>query len=409
MKDIYRDQLFNHGILVCEKKVTPDVAFAARFLLSGTYGVRITSGKRLVTEEMVPYVAGRLGEAVPEPFYQGFPESVRKLAPDQLLFDQALHYFRTYGLGDFSGQGHSLLEEDVERQAFHEKCEPKDFIVLTEKEAVIRLSEYVEALTAGTRPLSDDQYSFVCSYIRDYEYTVRNCASKNLAIRLLHDFREVQYADFLSMSDVMKLVDEINYRDYKNDDVRKLNLKNQDRKFLTMVINHLFRSDRCDIRNCCQQKALWCGLLHHLHYKPFDEVSARFVENMRGKGNFSVLAEFEHAFAEKDIRAAVQALQSGKGTGAILRNLNYIVSRCETAQDIDFVCSQISSSNGIVLLQLLMNYSTRNGQTGGRQFRFTRHNMLCVHRETPEEQNRRRSFLSDEAAEKLCSVIRERR
>ena len=56
---------------------------------------------------------------------------------------------------------------------------------------------------------------------------MRNCASKNLAIRLLHDFREVQYADFLSMSDVMKLVDEINYRDYKNDDVRKLNLKSR--------------------------------------------------------------------------------------------------------------------------------------------------------------------------------------
>jgi len=406
MKDIFKDTLFNHGILVCEEKPELEVAFATRFLLDKSFGVRITDGKNLVTKEMVPFVAYKLGEHVPEPFYRGFPESVKKLAPDQVLFDQLFHYFRTYGTGDFSEAGHSELEEQVERLVFNEKCEARLFVVLTEEEAALKLGDYAEDLLNSTRPLSDDQYAFLTDYIVSYSYSVSHCASKNLAIRLLVDLRNIEYAEFISMSDVIKLVDELNYRVYGQEDIKKLNLRNRDRKFITGVINHLFRSGSCDIRNCYEKKALWCGLLHHIHYKPIDEASAQFVQAMRSKGNYSVYSEFEQAMAAGDIHAAVNALRNGKGSGAVLRNLNYIVSRCETDEDVNYVVQQINSSNGIVLLQLLNEYSHyTNG--GARTFRFTRHNKLVVHTEDFIEEINRRSVISASNAEKLCSAIKD--
>lgn len=405
MKAIFKNYLFNHSILVCEEKAALDVAFGARYLLDKAYGIRITEGKSLVTEEMVPYVAEMLGKDVPEPFYTGFPDSVKKLSPDELLLDQLFHYIRTYGLGDFSQAGHSVLEEEIERKAFNEKCDAKDFVVLSEAEAVSKLAEYIELLLAGTRPLNVIQFEFVCEYIREYNYIVENCASKNLAIKLLLEFRDEEYARFLMMSDVIKLVDELNFLEYDNKDIKKLNLKNQDRKFITKVMNRLFHADSCDIRNCYEKKAVWSGLLHHIHYKPFDEISAQFVQGMRGKTNFSVYSEFEQALAQKDIQAAVKVLKSGKGSGAILRHLNYILSRCETQEEIDFVTSQISSTNGLVLMQLLMEYSRYNEQRDGRIFQFTKHNLLTVHKETEEEQERRKSVISEDTAKRLCEAV----
>lgn len=406
MKTTFLKQLFNHNFLVCAEKEASDVAFASRFMLEKTFGIRIVSGKELVTREMVTYVASQLGKRVPEPFYRGFPESVKRLAPNQLLFDQILHYLKTYGLGNFSESGHSKMEDYIERQVFNEKIETKGFTIISENEAEEKLAEYVESLMSGIRPLSDDQYEFVRAFIEEYHYELKNCASKALAIRLLHDFRDVKYASFIAMSGVMKLVDELNYRDYGNENVKKLNFKNCDRRFITGVINQLFNSESCDIRDCYEKKALWSGVLHHIHYRPFDEISAQFVQCMRGKSNYSVYAEFEQALKNKDIKAAVDALKADKGSGAILRNLNYIISRCKTDDDIDYVVSQIDSANGLVLMQLLMKYSASDGSKSARTFKFTKHNKLVVHEETPEELKHRKSLISEKLATKLSEAIK---
>lgn len=405
MKNVFKNWLFNHGILVCEKKAFPDEAFASRFMMFKTYGIHVISGQDMVTKDMISYVAERLGEKIPEPFYRGFPDSVRSLSPDQLLFDQLLYYMRTYGLGDFSQAGHSKMEEYIEKQVFNEEYETKDFVVLSETDAVTRLAEYVEEFTAGTRPLNDDQYIFVKEYIKSYDYTIKNCASKNLAIKMIIDFRNVKFAEFIDMSDVIKLVDELNYQEYVNTGVRKLNLKNQDRKFITKVINVLFCSNRFDFRTCFEKKALWCGLLHHIHYKPINETAVLFVESMRGKENNSVLAEFERAMTKQDIRTAVNVLNKGKGGGAVLRNLNYILSRCENDEDIDYVLGNVDTKNGIVLLQLLMHYAFYEETHDARTFKFTKHNKLVVHLETREEQNHRKSVIDQSTAKKLLASI----
>ena len=406
MKAIFKDYLFNHGILVNEAVEKNSKVFETRFALAKLFNIRITDGENLVTADMICYAGEQLGQNVPEPFYIGFPESVRQLTSEQRLFDQLVHYAYTYGRGDFSEQGHSMLEEFIQREAFNEKCDVRNFYVITEDDAVVKLAEYVENLLAGTRPVNDDQYEFICEYIREYDYQVKTCASKNMAIRLLLEFRDAHYADFIAMSDVIKLVDEMNYRLYDNEDIKSLNLKNQDRKFITSVINHLFHTGSCNLRNCFEKKAVWNGLLHHIHYHPVNEIAAQFVQCMRGKENFSVYAEFEKAMAANDIREAVMALKQGKGSGAVLRNLNYIVSRCESEEDVQFVMEHMESSNGIVLMQLLMEYAQYKADSSRRTFKFIRHNKLVVHEETDVEMAERKSIISEKSAALLCEAIK---
>ena len=114
---------------------------------------------------MISFAASQLGQNVPEPFYRGFPESVRKLSPEELLFDQIVHYTKTYGFGRFDEPGHSIMEDFVERTAFAEKTGVKDFAVLSLPGAEEKLEEYAENLLRSTRPLSEEQFAFLSAFI----------------------------------------------------------------------------------------------------------------------------------------------------------------------------------------------------------------------------------------------------
>ena len=408
MKIEFMKVLFRHNILVSERTEKSEDAFAVYYALANLFGIRITAGVSMLQKDMILFAADQLGQNVPEPFYRGFPESVRKLSPEGLLFDQIVHYTKTYGFGRFDEPGHSIMEDFVERTAFAEKTDVKDFVVLSKQEAEAKLAEYAENLLRSTRPLSEEQFAFLKNFIVEYDYQVSACASKNTAIRLLLTFRDKKYAQFLSMSDVPKLVDELNVREYDNANIKKLNLKNQDRKLITAVINELFHADSCDFRTCCEKKAVWNGLLHHIHYQPVSELAAEFVSLMRGKENISVYSDFERAMMDGDIREAVETLKSGKGSGAVLRRLNYILSRCESEEDVRFVMDRIDSRNGIILMQLLMQYTVSDGNTSLRTFTFARHNQMVVHRETPEEGLKRKSVISEEVITQLGTLLREK-
>ena len=276
MKTIFKDYLFNKHYLVNEGDRSDDNAFETLFALANKFNIRIISGEKLIQNSMIRYAANRLGEDVPEPFYRGFPQSVRELSADQLLFDQLLHYVQTYGFGDFSKAGHSLFEDNFDRIAFKESADIKEFKVVTSQEAVMILGDMVTDLLSSTRPLSDEQFMLVKEYVDDFSYEIKDIASKNTSIRLLVDTRNTVYADFLHMSDVIKVVDQINYSEYENNDINKLNLKNQDRKFIIKIMNRLFEAGRCDIRNCYEKKKTWNGLLHHIHYKPVSDEAKQF-------------------------------------------------------------------------------------------------------------------------------------
>ena len=123
----FHNFLFTKNILVNTEM--SENAFAARFALANKFNISITSGQQYAHEDMIRLAAEMLGEDVPLPFYRNFPDSVRELTAEQLLFDQLYHYSVTYGQGDFSEAAHSLFEEEFARIAFREEAEIKKFII----------------------------------------------------------------------------------------------------------------------------------------------------------------------------------------------------------------------------------------------------------------------------------------
>jgi len=401
MHTLFKSYLFGKHILVHDSVNKNENAFETLFSLANLFNIRIISGQELAEKEMIELASREIGVHVPAPFYKGFPQSVRALSKDALLFDQLVHYTVTYGFGNFSEAGHSLLEENFERIAFKENCEIKEFIILTEQEAVQKMGELVDDLLKSSRPINDVQYNLVKSYIDEYHYNISYCENKDTAIRLLLETKDTKYADFISIADILKVVERIQYECYNSQNIKKLNLKNQDRKFMKALIDAKFTRTEYTltpysnaIKECYERQAVWTGLLHHIHYKPVNELSEKFVQSIRSGKNISVLSSFEKAMERKDVKGAVTALVKGKGSGALLRKLNYILSRCKTKEDVQFIMSNMETNNPIILIQLLIQYATYK-EKEARTFKFTKFNKLRIHTESPYEVNKRSSHISE--------------
>ena len=405
MKTILKEYLFEKEILVQNRISEHPVE--AMLAIARLFNVQIVSGLEYVHEDLIPFLSDRFGRFVPDPFYRGFPRSVIQMAPEELWLDQLLHYTETYGWGNFSQAGYSLLEENFVRSAFKENTEIHKFSILTEEAAKEKLKEYIDDMLKASRPLSDSNYQVLLTYVQEYQYPIEQCVCKNTAIRLLIDTRDLRYAGFLWLADVIKVVDLLNYSSYGNQNIKKLNLKNQDRKFISSIIDVMFENKTVRLPECFEKKAVWCGLLHHIHYRAKTPGAEHFVNLMRGKTNQSAYSEFERAMAEGNIQLAVMSLGWEKGSGALLRNLNYIVSRCKTESEIAFALDAIDAKNPIILLQLLMQYGNYANR-GSRVFKFTRYNQLCIHKESEEELSRRKSVLSPEQVALLTQKIGEK-
>ncbi|MBQ6505440.1 MAG: TerD family protein [Flexilinea sp.] len=406
MNRVFVDYLFNHHYFVNQPEELTDACAETRLSLANLFNIRITSGAELLQPVMIQTASRIIGIAVPRPFYLGFPESVRKLSMPELLIDQLLHYYNTYGLGNFDEAGHSLFEEEIERKAFNEKTPVKDFSVLTEKEAIEKLKGYTEDLLSGSRPLSDEQYTLVLEYIHTYPYTPETIASKNTCFRLLIDSRDPGLSKFLMLSDVPKLADELNYRSAGNKNPDKLNLKNQDRKLLTAVIDRLIAAGKIDTNSCYEKKARWTGLLHHLHYKTSDLKGIEFLNAMRGNENHSALSEFEKTIADKGAPTAAELLVRRKGSGALLRNLDYLLSRCESDDEVREIIGKIDTDNTIILLQMMFHYYAQ--PQSPRTFKFVKYNKMRKHTETSEESRSRKTNLANRDRRAAADVIMEK-
>ena len=204
---------------------------------------------------------------------------------------------------------------------------------------------------------------------------------------------------------MIRCVDELNYRKYENENIKKLNLKNADRKTVAKLIDRLVEAENANVTECFEKKALWSGLLHHIHYRPKTEKGEKFVALMRGKENLSVYSAFEKAMAAYDVETATECLLKGKGTGALLRRLNYLLSRCKDEQDVAAVLKRLRTGNGILLIQLLHQYANY-GTEERRTFLFTKHEKLRKHTETEQEKSRRRSEIPTQLIPTLVSTIR---
>lgn len=423
MKKIFLEYLFHHNCLVSPAVTPGENIPELRFALARLFSIRITSGAELLRLEIIPMISNFLGTGVPAPFYRGFPDSVRALSVPELVVDQYLHYYRTYGQGDFSAAGHSVFEKEVERKCFREKTEVRDFAVLTETEAAAKLTEYAEGLLAGTRPLSDDRYGFLLDFLLEYHYHPKNCASKSTAFRLLADTGDLYYTGFLMLSDVTKMAEELNFRrkaekiSKDRDDfdkkskveesrsVFRLDLPNRDRKLITAVIDRLIADGKINIRDCFERKARWSGLLHHIHYRTKDPKGIEFVSAMRGPENRSILSAFEKAMAESGPLSAADVLVRAGKPGLLLRNLDYLLSRCSSDNEVRSLLEKTDTRNTVMLIQLLLHYE-QEWDRGSRIFTFVKNSRLKKHEETAIEARRRRTVLAQRDRDAVSAVIR---
>lgn len=404
MKDIYKIHLFNKHVLVNDFDPAPEHAFESNFAFAKLLGVKIVKGKELACPDLISFAASRLGEYVPQPFYKGFPETVRKLSPDELLFDQLLHYAKTYGFGFFDEPGSSVLEEEYKRTMFKEKVEPKNFDILNENDAVEVLGEYINNLLSSTRPLNDYQYEVVMSALNDYHFEIKDCPCKDTAIRLIIDRRDASFAKFLRLPDFIKTVEMLNFYLYDSENGKKLNLKNKDRVLLSKVLDTLFEKRDLHIKDCFEKQQLWCGFLHHLHYKPKNERAQKFMTAMRTGKNDSAYSSFEQAMSAGSIEGAVNALVGTKGSGAFMRKLNYVLSRCTTDEQVKYVIDTLETKNNIILIQLLMQYANYK-PSGARTFKFTKFNRMRVHDENEKEIKSRKSVVPQEIIDKVVNTL----
>ena len=405
MKDLYKEHLFAKHILVNDKGADDD-SFYALFTLARKLAIEVTKGQELAHISIVKFASDMLGIHVPEPFYKGFPDTVRRLSANQLLFDQLFHYYKTYGKGILDEAGHSIMEAEFRKHAFREKVEPRSFIIVDENEAKEILIKSIYDLLASSRPLNKLQYLLVKEALSDFQLDISKIGSINTLVQLYYDTKDDKLLSLFKLSDVIKLVDYINFFQYGNKRLYKLNLKNTDRKLITKVIRATFQNGNTNIRACYEKKATWCGLLHHIHYKPTTKAEEDFLVAMRTKGNESVYSEFELLMAVGDICDAIDYLKKYKGSGAVMRNLDYIASRCKTKDELYHLLDSINTNNIIMCIQLLNHYYFYT--KGKRTFKFTSHYLVKTHDETGKEMKKRRSALSKETCEAIASVVLEK-
>ena len=379
----------------------------ARLAMAKILNINITRGGKMADLEMFRFAAQMIGENVPMAFYKGFPDSVRKLSFEQLYIDQLLHYLQTYGMGDFSTPRHSVLEdeEDIRRKLFKESGSVKDFEILSEEAATGVLRTFVDNMLCSTRPLNPRQLEMVRLFILDNDYMPERIASKDTRIGLLLGTRDPRFVDSLSLADVMKILEKLHFEQARNFNLRKLNLPNKTRKFLTMVMDRILESGRIDIPSCYEKKKVWAGLLHHIHYKAKTPQAQEFVAAMRGRENHSAYSSFERKLREEGPLSAADDLLTTKGPSALLRNLNYLASRTRSEEELAALVDKTKGSNAIVLMQLFQAYARYGKKPGGRAFQFFKCNLMLAHGETEEEMAKRKSTLTDRQVKILSSQI----
>ena len=424
MLQVFEDYLFSQGYFVAESSTesTRVSAHAAEALVALAHyaEIRITEHPEWADPEMLAVARRNIGFDVPVAFYRGFPASVRALSPDKLAFDQLWHYFRTYGLGDFSQPGHSVFEECYGRAAFAEHVTPKDFAIITLSEAEDMLARMASGFLASTRPLNDRNYQLLLAYIETYPaFPAARCASKDTAVRLLIDARDAGLARLIELPDVIRLVEWLLALHYEGASIRKLNLKNRDRKLIAGVLDVLFARGAVDVATCLEKKKAWNGLLHHLHYRPSNARAEAFCQAIRGKEQRSVYSAMERCLAVGDVRGAVDVLHARKGPGAVLRHLDHLLSRIDGIEsgyaarpddEVAYVLDACKTDNKIILVQLLQKHGFRRYQAHGegeRVFTFTHMGMLRRHRETPTERALRKTLLPMELEDRVTAWLRE--
>ena len=116
------------------------------------------------------------------------------------------------------------------------------------------------------------------------------------------------------------------------------------------------------------------------------------------------MSDFEALMDKGEVVDATAVLANVKGSGAVLRNLNYILSRCNK-EDVPEVIKLIKSDNPILLFQLIMQYKNYIEDKSARTFTFTKYYKLKNHKETQSEMKSRKSFVNKDIRDLVVDAL----
>ena len=401
MNSILKNFLFDKHVLVNDKLLGSDQV-ATIYTLRNKLNIRITDGFEFAEPDMIAYAAHKLGDYIPEPFYRGFPRSVRELTPDALAYDQLVHYTMTYGFGNFEEVGHSVFERVLERSCYSEKNDPKDFRIMSEHQAVEYLKDMADEMLKSTRPINDEMMNTIIYLVKEYDYMPENISGKQNAINMLLYTQDAKFCKFIQLPDVIKLVDTLSYVRHGNERMNKLHLTNQERKFVTRVLDQLLlKPVNFDVvRTCIEKRDTWKGLLHHIHYAPKTESGKAAIFTIYDEDIRSAYSSFQKAMKSPvmDKASAARYLKSMKGNGALLRNLNYILS---SGGNVSGVLNAVDAENPLVIIQLQNMFREYN--EGPRTFRYIRHNRVRTFNE-----RERKHFLPKETRDLVVTSLEDK-
>lgn len=400
MHDVLKKYLFDKCILVNDTNDNKDYK-AVLLALANKLGIQIVEGEKKLNIDIFKYASKMMGENIPLPFYEGFPESVLKLTVDELQLDQLIHYIITYGQGDFSTPGHSLLEENIKRNAFSEFYQIKKFRVLSLDEAIEYLYSVMDDMASNSRPLTQAQYDVFLLMYEEYGYLPKNFKSKDILARLYLDTNKDIFISYFELNDVLRILGYIQNDYYRKSELLPLNLKNCHRKIITNLIDKITERNS-NIDYCYEKKKYWNILLHHIHYKPKNECGKELLKAMRGNENKSVYSIMENRINNGDVLGALDIVIKEKGNGEALRHLDYFVSRVEK-NEIKEILNRINMKNPIILLQLYYHYNSYERKY--RVFTYSRYNLLYSYKEHKDEYNKRKSFIKSPIRKILLKYI----
>ena len=415
MKEIYTNYLFNKGYLIGNHE--EENSFETILALAIKFGISVKKGHNLANIDVLKVCAQCLGEYIPESFYRGFPQSVKKLNKMELLFDKLLHYCQTYGLGNFDEAGHSIFEEEIKRTVLKERTDIKYFEIITEAEAERELFEIFDNLLASTRPLSVDNIALICSAIEDYvskgKYIIKNIASKETAIIILISTKNLYYAKFIGLKDVLKVAEKIGESFYKKNNKRKtlyFNIPDQeDKAFINKLVNELSLNvnSRLELQDNLERKKSWCGLLHHVNFRAENAHATFFASIIRSKVKaIRTIPSIMNTYLKSQDKQGAVSTALKKGTSYLLRNLLYVLSHFEKQEDIEYILNNLEGANNPIVLIQMINFLETSSNTS-RTFTFTKNNKTKKHIETEEEfEDSARSKLTTEQKLNYSQILR---
>lgn len=434
MVSCFKDCLFKRNILVRDNTDTDvlddeDTSLWCSALML-KFGYNVVSGKENMTSKVFAYVSNMLNVNVPPAFYYWFPESVKELTDNEILFDRLFSYYKTYGLNDFSEPVHSVLEDNpVERVALLKSFRTVNVEVVNEEQAEAKLNIIIMDMLKQSRPLSADDFDIVLNFMRNYSSVMpEKIGSKDTVIKLLINFRQPEYAKFLTLKQFPDFVEELNFEIYHNPDVKKLKLRMPDRRLVTKVLRKLLKNESNIVeatKDCLEKRQIWKGILHHIHYKVDycgDSSNENyFFKTLYNDSTYSVSSLFEQHIKNHDVCGAVNALiTNGRGTEAY-RHLNYITANAKDEEDLNnaFWALESVEANPLVLIQLYNSYAdelykrtvndTLTYENNKSIYLFKKHNLLKKHEQTQSEYSvSRTKFLDDYLIYKLRDFVKDR-